>query len=1690
MSARARLLRIARRLALGVLATVVVLVVVITFGLPTEPGRRFALDVTTRALANRFRGQIVVDAIDELRPWRGVATFRGRVLDPEGHEVIRVGRASAQIDLPRLVFSLMGSGPVDVALSVVEIDDARVSLATGPDGALALARAFESKTPNASTGRAAPGVVFDSGDVHATRVTLENEGIPGGGALIKDAKATVHFEGGHLRALASSFIATVHDPLTAEAKARPQLLAGLGPVTVEGQGGAALMVHDLRSLELDVAAKASAGGSPPQASADVAFHYKESVLGSVRARIAPAIARSLDLPVTPTVPVDVSLTAAGPATAIDGQGTIDAGASHMDVTVRADVTRGLVDGTVSARDIDLHLADERLPSSRLAATARAHVDLTKRSATTDARVDAGTVADVATPALTAKLALDASQKPTLDFDVLTEETSLEPLGALSPSLKGARGRGVVHARGRVDLQDRTVDGHVSAGVTGASTAGVNAARVTAEIDVRGPLAKPVADVDVRASGVRVPGARAATITMKTTARPREGGMDLAGTRVRWSAGNVSADARADTVAIGPGVHAPRVVIEGLGEPVTGRVDLTPGGWTFVARAPAVDAERLGALVPLPEQASGRFDADVDLRLDGSGVHGKAIVGTSELSAGAEKGRGRVTLVGRGRTVEVEGNLRVARLGGVRLPKTEIRIDGDPRRPETWRRAAGEVTAESDVAIRDLVGRFVDESTIQIVGRAHTKVRVTREKPGAPLVTSFDVTTRGLELYTDAGYVRGTEVAASGVLDDKSLAVSAEAFDARGTVLGARLLVASGRKGGLDLARSPLHATLTLPARTLDSFTFDDIVRGSDVHAAAVFEATGSLDAPHLVGWTRCAVPGSLEVRADEVDLAWDRGGVALPRGVLRTRGRVAIPEIVARLGDRVPEDFRATGELTFDALARRDPGDALPSGRAIMTTRRLGLRRGGLALTGADARLSFAFRAPTGEASLSAMAWDAAGALLSVDAKAEIPDAPLTAPDVTWIFGDGWREVPFSVRATLPPRRVASFGPLLTPADAWREADASTRSAWSTIEGGVALEASAVGTMKKPSVLLRGEALGIRQTERVRRGARPSAPVDGTLYATYDGSRADVGMTIIDAGKPTLQGAFTSVMSLASLLAGEVDVRASGDVRARSLRVGVLPVIGTSVKGTFDGDLLLRDYGKDARVEAKLTGKDVSLDSVRVKTAEVRAFAHDTELSAAVGLEQTDGGWAGAEVQTGMRWGAALAPTRDPSHPLRLAYRVDAFQLAALRPLVRNSLPELDGRVDGRGTLVREGGVDTASGSLALRKGTAYVPLLGQNVEDVTFDVRLGSGTFTVENGSARIDRGEALFAASGRVEGLSLTGVRGEVRAGTRRELPIYYEGIRYGAVTGSASFEGRLDEKEIRLDVTVPKARLELASLEARTVQKLDDAKHVRIGFGTPNGFVIAPRARTRGTGAASTGLARPLVVHATLGTDVILSQGATLYLPMQGEIEALPGESPRLDGTIELTPGGTLNLKGRRFQIESGTLTWAPEDEPSNPTVVATATWEAPEKSVVIASFRGPAKTGKLELRSEPAHTSGEILSLLLVGTTDGKVEGAGGAVSAQVGAPIAGGLGQAVSELTSVEVNATVESPDARTTRPEVSVRVRPEVTVQLGYNIAPQTVEQDRLLLTVDWRFAQRWSVQATGGDRGAAIFDLLWQYRY
>jgi TamB, inner membrane protein subunit of TAM complex len=133
--------------------------------------------------------------------------------------------------------------------------------------------------------------------------------------------------------------------------------------------------------------------------------------------------------------------------------------------------------------------------------------------------------------------------------------------------------------------------------------------------------------------------------------------------------------------------------------------------------------------------------------------------------------------------------------------------------------------------------------------------------------------------------------------------------------------------------------------------------------------------------------------------------------------------------------------------------------------------------------------------------------------------------------------------------------------------------------------------------------------------------------------------------------------------------------------------------------------------------------------------------------------------------------------------------------------------------------------------------------------------------------------------------------------------------------------------------------------------------------------------------------------------------------------------------------------------------------------------------------------------------EIVELLLFGTSGGKFSqnaqtSSGGSEATTaigtVGGEAAQPINHALSQLGMGAVTTKVDTSEAAAPKPEVEVQIARDISIQIAVVLGqpPPGVNPDRTLLTLDWRFLSRWSLSSTLGDRGTAIFDLLWQKRY
>jgi hypothetical protein len=138
----------------------------------------------------------------------------------------------------------------------------------------------------------------------------------------------------------------------------------------------------------------------------------------------------------------------------------------------------------------------------------------------------------------------------------------------------------------------------------------------------------------------------------------------------------------------------------------------------------------------------------------------------------------------------------------------------------------------------------------------------------------------------------------------------------------------------------------------------------------------------------------------------------------------------------------------------------------------------------------------------------------------------------------------------------------------------------------------------------------------------------------------------------------------------------------------------------------------------------------------------------------------------------------------------------------------------------------------------------------------------------------------------------------------------------------------------------------------------------------------------------------------------------------------------------------------------------------------------------------------MRSEPALSQDEIVTLLLFGTPDGSLGASGGSGNKLGTAVSFAGARSSRSQPRHlgrdgpgrVGARGYEHRRSATELVLQLTPRVAAKVTQALGEPIPGQS--PDRTFVTLDLRLASKWSLSTTVGDRGASAFDLIWRRRY
>ena len=1122
----------------------------------------------------------------------------------------------------------------------------------------------------------------------------------------------------------------------------------------------------------------------------------------------------------------------------------------------------------------------------------------------------------------------------------------------------------------------------------------------------------------------------------------------------------------------------------------------------------------------PTDVDAVVTSDVDLakltRVQGLGsgaVHAKA---TAHLDLvperdARERRRGGEPLRARGRRRRARARARVGR-GALADPRFAARVDGEALAASgyalpTFHVAASGTQHQFNVAASGKgAGRTpsIDARAVVALG-AGVRVRgvdatISRDDVTAH-ATVDDVTIGGGALA-----VRGARVTGLGAPIEASLRTSAGAvaLTAKSTDVDFACVKALLALDGVDAAG---HASLDVDLRADARGAHGRVDVGvTGVRYGAIDGATarvrGAIDGLDVTGEASASLgdAGHVDMTLTRVKLG---GRPATKQAWLYATGEIVLDATadLARVASLLPKDKLplgvAVGVVSMKGSVSRARVEDLPTLDLHGATKGVELAGVQTYETGDDGARSLG-PAPWHvegidagwEAKIDARAGVAHAALTLDDGKGRLAElgADVHAPLDALVRGatsmnDAVSRATFAAHAHVPRRELEALPPVIRAAVPAR--------------GVVSLDVDASGDMAHPAVRLsaKGEKLLAHDVSRLVK------PTDVTLDASYENGRGELHATAATDGHDVLEARASLETEAADVERGRVSAAwvASADVKMTALPIEALAgFAGERARGRLDGEIKLTDLHRDAALAVDLTLSDVVVRRAHVDKVRAVVSVKGGALDAHAQVVQP-GGYADLTAKGGVAWGAALTPTIDARAPVDAALLAKNLRIDAVGPFVREDVSEIDGRLDAdvKAHLDHVNAAGKVTGAVALREGVVEIPALGERLHSVQGKVTMDPwGVVKIEQIYAQAGAGSFTAAGRATMSGLVLQHAEGAVRIPKGEAMPIAIEGVPMGSAYGDIKILAALspDQKRIGVTVDVPTLGVNLPQSTGHAVQDLEADEHVRIGAHHTSGFdLVATGAPKKPKGPSGS------LIHASVRLgEVQVRRDTSLRATVTGTPVFDVGRATKASGKI-LVKSGTIDVQGKRFTLDHGIVTFT--GDPSEPQIVATAYWDAPDGTRVYADFAGTPKTGKLVMRSEPAHTQDEIVALVLFGAADGQLGGTTPASSGEstavkgvglTGGVMAQGLNRAISGATSVDVEARVDTSDADNPKPELVVQLTPRLSADVAYALGtpPPGQNPDKTTLTLDFRFHQNWSVDAMVGDAGSSAVDLVWRRRY
>ena len=1039
-----------------------------------------------------------------------------------------------------------------------------------------------------------------------------------------------------------------------------------------------------------------------------------------------------------------------------------------------------------------------------------------------------------------------------------------------------------------------------------------------------------------------------------------------------------------------------------------------------------------------------------------------------------------------------------RAGGVHVASATMHVDGEVLAPRVRLAAqtndGDTLVASASVLLgRSTTVRDVDARLVRKGEEVRARVRSVR-------VSETGTALQGVSVQGAGGSLLGSLSDQRGAL---RVIVVSTAFD-----LG-RIRVLVGPIMPALTGEATVHVDLTaLPdsAKGFARIAARDVGIGADVHGAQI-DGEVVFDGRAVTLRAAGSVPdvGTVLIASDGARLGGGTLGISSYRtatGALNAMVVADLARVAALLPKRrLPLDHIA-GKALVTLRARR-LGESEPEVSVGVTTAGLELATetvdgvGGRSLRGVDMTLTANHSPDTGWVTLDAFTTDAHGLLAELHVGAKPKRGVLFAASDR--LREEWLGTPFELEASIARRSLQELP------DALRVA---------RLQGVATLELSASGTALDPKATVTLRASDVTVDEQ---GPR-NKPVDLRLEASFEDGRGSSTAELSSEGRTFLVARGEGALQVTDLFAARAEGprwSAGGDLAFSGLPLRALHLLaGQPINGCVSGTVSLRGLHEDARVDADMHFDDLRVGRASIRSAKVKAHAGNGTATVDARVEQDDG-LLTAKGSLGIVWGAALIPSVDRTREATGRVRAEAFRLAPLRPFLRQALGRIDGILDAdvryRGKPSDSAGA-SFEGEASVRDGVVDVALLGQELREIQGKLTISrNGELRLRDASAEGIAGRMVIDATAHLDWLALRDAKATVRIKRSEAMSITYEGAEFGNAWGDVDVTVATEPNGVTaVDIALPRFHLELPNETARSSQKLDDEPTVRMGTHTDEGFVSLlpepPKPTAQPTAQPTTeGKGKPpppadsMRVRIALGREVRVYRTNAIDAWLSGKVQALlRGGQLEVSGSVQVDRG-FVEIQGRRFGIEHAMASFDPTRPPDDPTVTATAVYEAPDATRIFADYTGTVETGKLRLYSDPALEQTEILSLIAFGTRE-RAEGsrgssAAGAVgtAASAGGGIAAqGLNKILSNVTPVEITTRVDTSDSQDPRPEVAVAITDNVSASVGYRVGLPMPGQnpDRSMLRVEYRFRPRWLLETSVGDKGTSIVDLIWKLRY